>query len=584
MPGQPHDEDGAFAALDAYLDALHAGRTADRGRLLADHPHLHDLLSCLDSLDRLAPQSANATRTLPPLHAEIDEAKQPFTQFGKFELLGELGRGGMGVVYKARQPELDRLVAIKMILASSLASPEEVQRFQIEARAAAKLRHPNIVQVHEAGELHGQQFFVMEYIEGLTLAEAVADSAVSHDDAPRLIAPIARAVDYLHRQGILHRDLKPSNVLLAAVGHRPSALGNQLSAIGSEDGGTVDASPAAGRQPMADGRQPNDEHRPMLMDFGLAKLMESSSGVTRTGAIVGTPSYMAPEQAAGKHREVGPRADVFSLGAILYHVLTRRPPFHAETPLDTLVQVIEREPAPPRKLNPMVPAELEIICLKCLEKDPERRYESAAALADDLERFECGEAIAARPHGVGQRLWRWARTAPALAARLISLIVFAIIIHAVYLAVHPVGLGLHLSVLGLLGGWAGASYLFHRGMKDERQANLCRYLWAAVDAAFLTAVLGLTDNGNNPVVIFYALLIVGAGLWFQVPLVWFTTFLAELGYAILMTSEATRQAEIVNPQHQFLFMPALAVLGYMVAYQVKRVRALSRYYEQRPLA
>jgi serine/threonine-protein kinase len=576
MSEEALDNPEAFAALEAYLQELHAGRAPHRERFLAAHPELTDMLECLESLDRLAPPLAPSsptanTLTLPPRQGDHEPApatshQPPVSLFGKYELLGELGRGGMGVVFRAKQKDLDRLVAIKMILASNLASPEQVQRFHAEARAAARLQHPNIVQIHEAGELDGQHYFVMEHVEGPSLADVLAERRLPPDDAARVLAAVARATDYLHRQGFVHRDLKPSNVLLA--------VSDQRSAI------SEDKTPSL-RKPNADSCLLNAT--PKLTDFGLVKMLGSSSDMTRTGAIVGTPSYMSPEQAAGRHREVGPLSDVFSLGAILYQMLTGQPPFVAATPLDTLVQVIESEPAPPRRINMEAPRELELICLKCLEKAPDKRYSSAGALADDLERYLRGEDVEARPHHAGQRLWRWARREPALAAHLIALAVFATLIHAVYMVAQHVSLGLHSTVLGLLAAWAVASFLFQRGLQQERWAGKCRLAWAATDSLLLTGVLGLTDNMTNPLVVFYALLIVGAGLWFRVPVVWFTTFMAELGYAILMVWAASQQVENPYPHHQVIFMLSLAVLGYMVAYQVRRVRALSRYYEHRIL-
>jgi serine/threonine-protein kinase len=579
MPDEPLENPEDFALLEGYLEDLHAGRNPDRAQLLVAHPELARMLDCLESLDRLAP----AVR--PPIDCQAPTLTQlpggtssehlvnsryppPTTSFGAYELLGELGRGGMGVVYKARQKELDRVVAIKMILSSNLATPEHVRRFHAEARAAARLQHPNIVQIHEAGELDGQHYFVMEHIEGPSLADVLDRQRPPPDDGARLLAIVARAADYLHRQGFIHRDLKPSNVLLQRPDSETRRPGDQE----HKSGELLSVSPCL---PFS--------WAPKLTDFGLVKMLGSSSDMTRTGAIVGTPSYMSPEQAAGRHRQVGPPSDIFSLGAILYQVLTGRPPFVTSTPLETLVQAIEAEPVPPRRINPGAPRELELICLKCLEKSPEKRYGSAGALAEDLERYLRGEGINARPHGLGQRLWRWARREPALAAHLIALGLFAILIHTVYLVAEHVSLALHGSVLGLLAAWAVASFLYQTGLGSERWGKRCRQAWIATDAIMLTLVLALSDNATNPLVVFYALLIVGSGLWFHVSLVWFATFVCELCYALLMAWAATAGIEIIYPHHQIIFMLSLAVTGYMVAYQVRRVRALSHFYENRPL-
>ncbi len=294
-------------------------------------------------------------------------------RFGDYELLEEIARGGMGVVYKARQAKLNRVVALKMILAGQLASAADVQRFYTEAEAAASLDHPGIVPIHEIAEHQGQHYFSMAFVEGRSLAEALRDGPLEPREAARLVRAVAEAVQHAHAHGIVHRDLKPQNVLL-------------------------------------------DRHgQPKVTDFGLAK-KAGDSQLTASGAIVGTPSYMPPEQAGGKGKEVGPAADVYSLGAILYALLTGHPPFQAPTAMDTLLLVLGQDPVPPRRQNPQVPVDLETICLKCLQKPPARRYSSAQALADDLGRWLDGVPIAARPVGRLERLAKWARRRPAVAA------------------------------------------------------------------------------------------------------------------------------------------------------------------------
>jgi WD40 repeat protein/Flp pilus assembly protein TadD len=311
------------------------------------------------------------------------------------------------VVYKARQRRLDRLVALKMILAGCHAGPEELTRFRMEAEAVARLRHPNIVQIHEVGEHNGLPFFSLEYVEGGSLSRTVRGTPQPPRAAAALVATLAEAVYAAHRQGIVHRDLKPGNVLL-----HPKAEGGRRKEI--KEGPAVPSDILS-----------HSNLEPKIADFGLAKKLDTPSpgpdggdAVTQTGAVMGTPSYMAPEQAAGKAREVGPAADLYALGAILYELLTGRPPFKGPTPLDTLHQVVSEDPVPPRRLQSRVPRDVETICLKCLHKEAGKRYGSARELADDLHRFLADEPIRARPVGVVERGWRWCRRNKAVASLL----------------------------------------------------------------------------------------------------------------------------------------------------------------------
>jgi len=382
--------------ITAYLKAVESGQPGNREAWLQAHPDiaaaLADFFADEDRLHRLVPQAhvGLADRTPQPAADKrlTLAAPVPLGRFGDYELLQEIARGGMGVVYRAQQVSVHRVVALKMILAGKLASTSELQRFHTEAEAAAQLDHPNIIPIYEVGEQEGRPFFTMKLIEGGSLVERLP---CRQTDWPALVAAlvkVARAVHYAHQRGILHRDLKPANILMETESH----------------GGVGD---------------------PRITDFGLAKLVQRGSDLTRSGAIVGTPSYMAPEQARGRNKVVTTAADVYSLGAVLYEVLTGRPPFRGETPVDTLLQVLDREPAHPRQINPRVDPDLATICLKCLEKEPQRRYESAEALADDLQNWLARKPIQARPTTTWERAWKWARrekTKAALVAAVAAII------------------------------------------------------------------------------------------------------------------------------------------------------------------
>jgi eukaryotic-like serine/threonine-protein kinase len=308
-------------------------------------------------------------------------------QITGYEMECVLGQGGMGVVYKARHLKLNRTVAIKMLPAGTYAGPHELARFLGEAKAVAALRHANIVQVHDVGDTEGRPYFTMEFLEGGNLAQRIAGQPQPGRQATEIAAALAGAIQVAHQNGIIHRDLKPANVLLAADG------------------------------------------TPKISDFGLARRFENDEHLTFSGTRLGTPSYMAPEQALGKRGTIGPAVDIYSLGAVLYELLTGRPPFRAETALETERQLLTEEPVPPRRLNASVPRDLETICLKCLDRNPDRRYATAAAVAADLHRFGRGEPIAARPVSFPNRVGRWVRRRPAQFAALslgLLMILFAV--------------------------------------------------------------------------------------------------------------------------------------------------------------
>lgn len=326
-----------------------------------------------------------ALRATPGVAMEESQRTSGSGRFGDYELLEEIAQGGMGVVYRARQVSLNRIVAVKMILAAQGASPAFLQRFRTEAEAVAKLQHSNIVAIHEIGEHDGRQFFSMEFVDGPNLQELTQQKPMAARQAAGYVRTVAEAIEYAHLQGVLHRDLKPSNVL-----------------ISSSD-------------------------QPKITDFGLAKVLTSDTELTLSGQVLGTPHYAPPEQASGKRGRVGPQSDVYGLGAILYYLLTGRPPFQAQELSEILDQVLHREPVSPRLLNPSVPRDLETICLKCLEKEPLRRYGSAHELAEDLGRYLRSETIVARPVSPPEKAWRWCRREPALASALTACVLASLL-------------------------------------------------------------------------------------------------------------------------------------------------------------
>jgi WD40 repeat protein len=382
VPEEPEnaDDDQLTAAIEEYYRWVERHPGVDRRVFLVAHPdlaeELNDFFATLDEMDRLAktaPHSAAGRFAVP--RAAVEEPLQTVRYFGDYELLAEVARGGMGVIYRARQVSLNRTVAVKMILAGRLASSTDVARFRHEAEGAAKLQHPNIVTIFEVGEHQGQHFFSMEFVEGGTLAQLVRDNPLSAVVAAEHARTIAKTMVVIHAAGLLHRDLKPSNVLIDA---RSGML--------------------------------------RITDFGLVKSTDMETLFTSTGQVLGTPSYMAPEQAGGRNDDVGPASDIYSIGAILYELMTGRPPFLAETPWETAWRVQHAEVVAPSSLNHKVPRDLETICLKCLHKTIGRRYATAQELADELGRFLRGEPIHARPVSRAERAWRWCRRNPALAS------------------------------------------------------------------------------------------------------------------------------------------------------------------------
>ena len=446
------------AELKAYLDRACQGDAALRAQVenLLTHHHSD---SFLEHAALAAVAAGEAPTTLDPTRGAAPARVAPLGNikyFGDYELLEEIARGGMGVVYKARQTSLNRIVAVKMILAGQLAGEADIRRFHAEAEAAANLQHPNIVAIHEVGEHQDRHYFSMDYVEGQNLAALVREGPLPPAKAAGLVKTIAEAIQYAHQRGILHRDLKPQNVLI-------------------------------------------DEHgRPRVTDFGLAKRTGADSSLTQSGAVMGSPSYMPPEQATGRHDQVGPHSDVYSLGAILYQLLTGKAPFVGETPLATLRKVVEEDPGPPSKHSPLSPPDLETICLKCLEKKPEHRYPTARALAEELGRFLNHEPILARPASEWRKVSAWMLKHPWLITAALALIGAVAVIG---LASLVYGLWEHSQLEAWRSSHPGESSPYRAG-KDFVRANHNQFVWGKLILFLLLGVqvcFGLEVSKNRPI-------------------------------------------------------------------------------------
>jgi tRNA A-37 threonylcarbamoyl transferase component Bud32 len=371
-------------ALAEYHRRLGHGEAISHAELLATHPEIAAELQAHFDLHReavAAAKAASATGRHAPHPLDPLDGRRTI---GGYELLAEIGRGGMGVVYKARQPSLDRIVVVKVIRAGRFATEIDTQRLRVEAEAASRLRHPNIAAIYEVGQDDGHWFLVREFIDGASLAARLESGPLAPDAAARVLAEVADAVEHAHQQGVIHRDLKPSNILIDA------------------------------------------ENRPRITDFGLARTLDRQGTLTLSGEILGTPGYMPPEQAAADTHAIGPRSDIYALGATLYALITGRPPFKAENPLDTLSRLRIDPPTPPTRLNSKTPRDLETIILKCLEKDPAQRYASARGLADDLRRFIDHRPIVARRATLAERVAKWTRRHPTAAKSALAVLLAAV--------------------------------------------------------------------------------------------------------------------------------------------------------------
>ncbi|MDG2382749.1 MAG: protein kinase [Pirellulaceae bacterium] len=537
------------AILADYLLALESKEQPDREQLLKSYPEFADLLRDFfhdhDKMmargseviqeeamsQRLHRRTSSANSAMSRESAETDFMKI-FAEFGEYQLLDEIDRGGMGVIYRARQSSLDRIVALKMIKSGQFATAEEIARFHLEAEAAASLDHAAIVSIYEVGERQGIHFFSMQYVEGCTLASRLAEGPMEPCDAACLILKIAQAVAYAHSKDIVHRDLKPANVLL------------------------------------------DNEGDPHLTDFGLAKRMTEDNQLTMTGQILGTPAFMAPEQASARVGDLAPLVDVYAIGALLYTTLTGKQPFEAENEIDLLLKLLDQDPVPPTKVNRRIPKSLEMICLQCMEKNPERRYSSVAAVTQDLQSFLREEPLQKRSDDLAQSIRRWWRREPVLVTHATAILGFLSILQ-LYYVFQGGDLNFHLKHELTFFAWFLLCFGLQKMLNHPKWANCTQYLWASVDLFMLTLILVMAHPPIGALLIGYPVLISASGLFARARLVAFTTVISIIAYSALM---GLRSIQTVGVHYHLFHALGLAVVGFIVSTQVRRIRALSRFY------
>ena len=518
--------------FDAHLQIRRLGAQAKSAPLLQDERSTAPMGLDADSLSTDQQLSGVPQETLGRNGLPIHESNR----FGSYELLEEIARGGMGVVYKARQVRLNRIVALKMIRAGPLADEDIVRRFLVEATAVARLEHPSIVPIYEVGQVNGQHFFSMAYVEGGTLTDKVKSGPLPPRVAADLVMKVADAIEYAHVRGIVHRDLKPGNILLDPKGE------------------------------------------PKVTDFGLAKQLGEEGHLTITGQILGTPAYMPPEQAAGKMDSQSTLGDVYSLGAILYHLLTGTPPFQATGPLDIMLQVLGRDLEPPSKRNRSIPRVLEKVCQRAMEKRPEDRYQSAARLASDLRDFLRGEPVTFPNDHWQQRLQRWWRREPLLVAHWVG-ILSTMCIAWLHKWVYGTELEFVLRHTYVFATWAAVCVGLQKWMNIARWRETASLAWGAIDALLFTLVLYMAGPPRGSLLVGYAVLIACSGLFLRVRYVVLMTsaaLLSLLSLVLLQKDDLWKSGQ----QYMFIVAACLIVIGLAVGTMVKQMRILRQYYER----
>jgi serine/threonine-protein kinase len=524
-------------AIAEYLVATEAGLAfnivewLERYADVADE--LREFVQFHEQAMGIATSNADNAATVVP--SSIWESGVLPTHIGNYEILDEIGRGGMGIVFRARHRDLHRVVALKVIRSGEFASAEETARFRAETEACARLQHPNIVPIYDVGEQAGLQYFTMALIDGPTLVERLQQEEMLAKDAARLVQKLAMAIENAHDAGIIHRDLKPANILFNSAGE------------------------------------------PFITDFGLAKMAGTDDMLTTTGQILGTPAYMAPEQATGRRSHIGESADVYSLGCLLYFSMTGQAPFHGPTPFDILLQVLERDPPLPRQINRQVPAVLERICLRAMAKRVEDRYASAEQFADDLGKFLKDEPVSWPEITWPQRLSAWWRREPILVSHLAGILATALIVSIAVIS-RGSDYRYYVARILLFATWAGASILLQILLQRPRWKDPICYTWAAVDIVLYTSLLLFADPPRGPLLIGYPMLICASALFYRRTYVIFMTSGCAVGFLMLVLLSGN--PDFSKPDFVAIFITGMAVIGLILSTMIRRIRALCAYYDE----
>ncbi len=538
-----------------FLEAIERGEIPDRNVILEQHSELrsdlndffrdHDEMCGViqsETIENHATIRLSKSKTRKPLGTKNgSNTDSQRRMIGSYQILEEIDRGGMGIVFKALDPALNRIVALKIIRSGRLASESDVQRFHAEAKAAAKLDHPGIVAVHEVGNHQGQPFFSMAFIEGKNLGSYHAEKKLSVRESCAMVREIAIAIHHAHENDLVHRDLKPANILI------------------DKDGA------------------------PRITDFGLAKTLGSDDGLTGTGEILGTINYMAPEQAAARSDQVDRMTDVYSLGAMLYFLCTGQPPFETENPVDTLLRILDAEATLASQINKHVPKDVAMICQRCLEKNPSGRYPTAKSLAEDLDRFLLGEPINASTNNIHSAFQRWSRREPSLAGHLIGLGLIELTRAVSYVTDFVISgyeIDQYLRYSYIILAWAFTCFMLQKlqnALERTGEASIhTNFAWPAADIGFLTYILWSLPGHIGPLYIAYPLVIIVSGLFSRVRMVAFTTIACLISFILVFQ---LKNLDSANSHSGVVGFTAIVVIGYVMCVLVHRIRVLNRLFE-----